>query len=107
MKEANSTDGVTLKNGTIEDRGLVIATMMSIRGLMGSSGLEGLLLVADLVSICRKDPTYQPYGDNEKKLKELSLINSDGSVHESIRNIVLSAANGEGLEMSITSPLAT
>lgn len=94
-----------LKNGAKEASPLVAVTMTSITHLW-ESGLPGVLTLSDFVQICRNDPKYRKFGRNEDDLKQLNLLRLDGSVHESIRNIVLSAFSGEGLNLELRSPIA-
>lgn len=95
---------VKLKNGTEEVEPVVKVVMMNLSALW-EEGLPGVLAVYDLVERCR-DSNYQFFGSNEQKLKELALVESDGRINNSIRNIVLSAAQGTGREMQIGSPVA-
>jgi hypothetical protein len=53
---------------------------------------------------CR-DQKHQFFGKSGEDLKALSLVQNDGSIHESVRNIVLSAAKGDGLAMKFQSPI--
>jgi hypothetical protein len=92
---------VILKNGAEEAKPLVVMTMISLEKIMK----ERHLALYDLVMRCR-DRTYQFFSDNEEYLKSLNLVDRDGSIHGSIRNIVLSAAEGDGLDMVIRSPIA-
>jgi hypothetical protein len=96
---------VKLKNGTEEVAALVKVTMVSVKGLW-NSGLPGLLMVSDLVQICRCDPSYRKFGTNEEELTKLGLLQSGGQVHDSIRNIVLSAFTGDKLDLVLGSPIA-
>lgn len=95
-----------LKNGAVEAAPLVKATMMSIRSLDPISLYE-------LVEVARK-PDHQPFGNTGEKLKGLALLEPASGgfgpatrMHDSIRNIVLSAAQGEGLELELVSPVAS
>jgi hypothetical protein len=92
---------VILKNGIEEAKPLVQVTMMSLRSLLQDKPI----VFYELVMKCR-DGNHQFFGRSEDDLKALSLVQSDGSVHDSIRNIVLSAATGEGLEMVLGSPVS-
>jgi hypothetical protein len=65
-----------------------------------------MLTISDLVQICRNDPTYRKFGENEKTLEQLALIRPGADVHDSVRNIVLSSFVGEGLELEMVSPIA-
>jgi hypothetical protein len=94
---------VTLNNGSIEAEGLVAVTMISLMHLV-KDGTGGMLAAYDLVMRCR-DGSYQFFGDNEEKLKAIGLVERDGNVHSSVRNIVLSAAKGDGMDMTFGSPV--
>lgn len=63
------------------------------------------IVLYELVACCR-DRNHQPFGNAGEKLAALELRREDGTIHESIRNIVLSAASGEGLDLTLGSPLA-
>lgn len=94
-----------LKNGTEEATQLVTVTMASLKFLW-ESDIGGMLAVSDFVQICRRDPKYKKFGDNEDRLKKLLLLDQNGNVNSSIRNIVLSAFTGEGLDLQMGSPIA-
>ena len=93
-------DVIKLKNGTEEVEPLVRVTMMSLRSLMSVNPVA----FYELVELC-KDRTHVLFGNTGKVLEERSLV-QNGVVHDSVRNIVLSAVTGEGLEMRLTSPVA-
>jgi len=89
-----------LKNGAEEAEQLVVVTMMSLRHLME----ERPLALYDLVMKCR-DRSYQFFGDNENILLNLGLVEANGDIHGSIKNIILSAVRGDGLDMVLGSPI--
>lgn len=92
---------VQLKNGTTELRALVNITIFTLRSLIKESPLA----LYELVELC-KDRDHEVFSDVlGDDLKARSLIQSDGRVHGSIRNIVLSAVTGDGLSMELGSPL--
>ncbi len=94
-------DTVRLKNGSEEPNALVAVTMVSLDAL-----LDGHPIAAyDLVMMCR-DSNYKPFGGNGKTLRDRALIDESGRVHDSIKNIVLSAAKGDGMSMTFGSPVA-
>lgn len=96
---------VLLKNGSTEAKTLVIVILTSISSLMKSNPMA----FYDLVMKCR-DSSYKFFGNNIDILLKLSLVQSSsetgrsGHIHSSIKNIVLSAVEGEGLELNIVSP---
>lgn len=92
---------VRLKNGAEELRTLVAGITLSLRDLMETDPIA----LYELRELCR-DRDHELLGDTKKTLQDLSLVDSGGRVHKSIRNVVLSAIQGEMLEMRLTSPLA-
>ena len=94
------TETVKLKNGAIEAKGLVNVMMVALRNLLQ----EDPVTFYELVMKCR-DRNHQFWSDCGDKLQDLHLVEQDGRVHRSIRNIVLSAVEGEMLEMTLGSPL--
>lgn len=95
---------ITLKNGAQEVRQLVAITMMSLRKLFD----DDPMVAYDLIMLCRNSD-YRPFGSAPDKLAALRLASPMGigmTVHESIRNIVLSAATGEGMDIGIENPIA-
>jgi hypothetical protein len=89
-----------LKNGSEEHDGLVGVTMMSIRQLTKTHPIA----FYELVMLAR-DPKHKLFGNTDEPLNALSLI-TNGQIHDSIRNIILSAVEGEGREMTLGSPKA-
>ncbi len=79
---------------------LVNVTMMSLRDLMQKNPIA----FYELVMKCRNH-NHKFFGNAGDVLKGLSLVETGGSIHDSIRNIVLSAAKGDGLDMSLGSPV--
>lgn len=99
------TTTVKLKNGTEEHGPLVSITMISLRGLMEAGMGVGLYELAELC----KDNNHKLFGSTGDTLAKLNLVGLGGgkfTVHDSIRNIVLSAIEGEGLDMQLVNPIA-
>ena len=91
---------VTLKNGAEEPKPLVLATMVSLENLVQTNPI----VAYELVEVC-KNPDHELFGNAGEILTKLALI-ENGYVHDSIRNIVLSAFEGEGFEMRLTFPVS-
>lgn len=64
------------------------------------------MAVYELNELC-KDRNHKIFGTLGADLKELALLGADGQPHGSIKNIVLSAISGEGLEMTLASPVGS
>lgn len=93
-------DTVILKNGTEEAKMLVAVIMMSLKSLAEEKPLS----FYELVELC-KDPSHELWGDSAEDLKALNLLEPAGTVHSSIKHVVLSAAVGEGIELALGSPV--
>ncbi len=91
---------VELKNGTQEADVLVKTTMM----LLGVIAEQQPMATLNLVMRCR-DSDYKYWGNSEQILKDNGLI-THGVIHDSVRNVVLSAFEGEGLGIKLVNPLA-
>jgi hypothetical protein len=78
---------VRLKNGAEEAKALVVTIQMAIQGLLRKQPIA----FYDMVLLCR-DETYKPFGINGQVLADAGLLQQDGSVHGSIKNIILSGA---------------
>lgn len=91
---------ITLKNGSQEADVLVAGIMLSLKSLMK----ENPIALYELVMKCR-NPNHQMFGNTKDVCEELALVERN-SVHDSIRNVVLSAVEGDGLSMKLGSPVA-
>lgn len=107
-REGSKMETVLLKNGVEEVKPLVAGTMLSLRTLLKDQPMA----FYELVELCR-DATHQIWGDLSEELEKVGLISlhtlESGSivpiVHSSIRNIVISAVSGSGLDMALKSPV--
>ena len=90
-----------LKNGSQEEDALVTATMAALHNLMNTDPCAFI----DIATKC-KDPDYKYFPPCLKTLQDLSLVQPDGEIHNSIKNIVLSAVVGDGLGIELVTPIA-
>jgi hypothetical protein len=91
---------VILKNGSEEVKSLVAVTMLSLQNIANDNPIAWF----ELVEKCRNDK-HEFFGNTRKHLEELALVQSNGSVHGSIKNIVLSSSEGEGLGLTLINPI--
>lgn len=91
---------VLLQNGNTEAKGLVAIVMLTLRKMMQ----EKPIVLYELVMLCR-DRDHTLWGQTGTELMDYDLVQRDGTVHSSIRNIVLSGTEGDGLELSIKNPI--
>lgn len=92
---------VTLKTGKTVPEAIVITTMRSLRSLMESD----LITFFKLVELC-KDSKHELWGEAGEKLKALSLIQTDGSIHADVREVVLASVESVGMGLTLVSPVA-
>lgn len=90
---------IRLRNGTEEAEPLVKVTVMSLQRLVQ----EHPISFYELVQVAR-DRSHRPFGNSGDVLASLSLLQPGGRMHQSIRNIVLSATDGEQLDVSLCDP---
>ena len=101
MEEKKEGKKVKLRNGKEEIESLVWSTGTSLKELLKKKPMA----LYHLVMKCR-DHNYQLTDKVAEYLKSQDLILQDGTVHDSIKNIVLSTVVGEGINMELVSPLA-
>lgn len=92
-----------LRNGATEPEPLVHATMLSLRTLFDERPIH----FYELAQIARHPQHSVCSPRIDADLRALGLLGSDGGgarMHESIRNIMLSAVDGEGLDMQLRDP---
>lgn len=96
---------IKLKNGTEEAAPLVTVGMMALKNLFETRPIHFF----ELVSLARNS-AHVLFGKTGQDLLAQSLVQDAGNgrytMHDSLRNIVLSAVVGEGLEMRLWDPRA-
>jgi hypothetical protein len=91
---------VRLKSGYEEAQSLVVSTIFQLELLI----TEDSIAFYEAVMIAR-NPEQVCFGDRANRLKELAILTRDGRMHDSVRNIIVSAVSGEGLEMRLGNPV--
>jgi hypothetical protein len=93
---------VRLKNSSEVAKPLVEATMIALRTLAEKDPIT----FYEFVELCR-NPGHELWDAAiGETLKRLSLVLPNGSVRDSIQNIVLSAVSGSGDSLAISNPIA-
>jgi hypothetical protein len=95
-----SAELVMLKNGRTEAKPLVAVLKTVLETLFTESPVVAYELVMKA-----RDPNHQIWGNCADDLKALNLLHSDGTMHNSTRNIILSAVTGEGFDMILSDPI--
>lgn len=96
---------VTLKDGTISAKPLVVTTMMTLEAIEK----ENPVAIYDLVQKC-KNANHKfvdnPFGPNSSIiLEKYGLCSDDHEVQSSIRSIILNAVEKSGIMWRVCSPL--
>ena len=94
---------LTLRNGSKEAAVLVTNTMFALSEIMNVDTV-GITALLDLYQLCLGTAGYQLLDPQRQLLDRYLLLDTSGIPKDSIRNIVLSAVQGEGLEMELVNP---
>jgi len=91
---------VKLRNGTVVSEAAMVTTMMNLRALKE----ENNIAFYEFVQKC-KNPQHSIFGgtSTEKIISEAGLM-SEGKISEDIRNVALSAIEGEALDIHLVNP---
>jgi hypothetical protein len=91
-------ESVTLKTGATIPIHTFIETYKSLRSLAES---DDPFLFYEFVMLCR-DSNHEFWNHNtQQRLNDLSLIQADGHIQDDVREVVLSATEGEGLDLTL------
>lgn len=91
---------VILKNGA--EVAVVVATT-TMRALEHLFTTEPIL--AYEVVMKARNPQHHFFGTTGQSLARLALVSESGHMHETIRAVIVSAVEGEGLNMKLSSPV--
>ena len=89
-----------LRNNTEEVEALVAGTMLTLHSLLK----EQPVAFYELVMKCR-DIGHSFFGNASEHLRSAGLVDENGGIHDSIKNIVLSAIQGEGFGLYLVNPI--
>lgn len=90
---------IMLKNGAIVPEATVATTMISLREIIESDPIAFF----EFIEICNNE-NHSLFGDTDKTLKNLGLIQSNGQPHDITKLIALAATEGDGLDLKLVSP---
>lgn len=92
-----------LKNGSEVSEAVLVAALISLEKLL-EEGVEGAISFYELTMVSR-NPNHELDETSQQKLIDRGLLQRDGTVHQVVRDVVINAVEGEGLEMHLTSPI--
>jgi hypothetical protein len=91
---------VILKNGAEETETSVITTLINLKMLREKNAI----VFYELTTKARNNK-HNLFENSRKILKELHLMNENGIIYNSVKNIILSAVTGESIFMEIQNPI--
>lgn len=91
---------IALKNGSSEPSPLVASTLLSLRSMM----LQEPIAFYEAVQIAR-NPSHVPFGNAAEKIDAYGLLQG-GRMHESVRNIIQAAVEGDDFTLKLVRPEA-
>ena len=97
--------GILLRNGATEDSGIVAVVMVTITRMFDSGTTGDHLALYDFASHAN-DRTYD-LSFTEKTLRERGLLDVNGVMHTSVRNVAASAIVVNGLDPTLRDPAKT
>lgn len=89
-----------LKNGSEVAKPIVVSVMVTLNTLLR----EMPIAAWEAIEMAR-NPDHKPIGGAGETLEKFGLIQS-GRMHDAIRDVIASAAQGEGWDVTIGSPVA-
>ncbi len=90
-----------LKNGSVEPSAIVLPVTLALTALLD----DNVIVFYELVMKAR-DPNHPFFSPGvEQDLKKTGLLQENGVLNDRIRNIVLSATEGDGLDMHLIDPV--
>ena len=91
----------TLKNGTQVPYSRVVVITITLEQLIK----EDFICFYELVTKC-PDCNHKLFGHTGHQLKRYGLADDAGNIDKLTQNVVLSSTEGDGLDMTLSSPLA-
>lgn len=91
---------VALKNGTSEPRPLVATTLLALQSMMHRDPVA----FYEAVQIAR-NPAHTAFGNAGEKIEGYGLLQG-GTMHASVRNIILVSVDGDDFDMKLVRPEA-
>lgn len=98
------TETVQLRNGATVASSAVSATMSTLRMMVESTDITRLLAVYELRELAR-DPQHPMWPGTAEQLTTLGLL-TGGQLHDTIRDIALSAIEGDLDAFHLVNPVA-
>ena len=93
---------VKLKTGVTIPEPTAVAVFGNLKKLFS----EDFLAFFELVELCRNDK-HEFWDDNVKNtLASLAFIKSNGQIHSDTKAVVLAATEGDGMNLTLVSPVA-
>lgn len=93
---------VLLKNGGEAPMSAVTTTMVSLEEMMTGS-VPTMLAVYDLAEHCKTGAEVT--GRSRELLISYGFMSQEGTVHDVTKDVILSAAQGEGMGFTLINPL--
>lgn len=93
-------DLITLRTGATVPEPIYKTTMVNLERLWGDNPIAFIELVSPA-----RDANHQPFDNVTEVLTERSFM-ANGRLHDSVRDVVLAATEGDDFDMRMVSPLS-
>lgn len=103
QRTTGSGDLLKLRNGAEAPRNAVMTSWLSVKHLMDSGGMNDLMALYEARELAR-DPSHRLFPGTAETLREYSLTDRDGRLHDVTRDVILSSVLGDETDLSVTWP---
>lgn len=98
------TEAIRLRTGVESTDVLVTTTMLHLDQLIGD--IHNPMAFYELAMVAR-DPSHAIWGPCRARLIASGLLDGGGVMHSLVRDIVLAATEGDGIDMRLVNPVAS
>jgi hypothetical protein len=89
---------VTLRTGRIVPEPALVTTLISLEEVAHNP-----IAFFEIVSLAR-DPSHRMFGNTKEIAERFGLIDSNNTMHEIVRDIILAATDGEDFALHLVDP---
>ena len=92
---------VTLKNGYQVADVLVPSVTLHLKSLIN----DGQVIVLYEIVEKARDAKHEMFGNTQETAARLGLMDTQGTMHEDVRQVILNAIQGKDFDMQLVSPI--
>ena len=94
---------IRLRNGREAPASAVRTTWLALERLSDSSEITDVMALYEARELAR-DPGHSPWPGTPETLRGLGLLDHNGTMHDIVRDVILSAVTGAETDLKVTWP---